>query len=157
MRRVLPVLLLAVLSLPLPGAPAASQGFLAPPNDDVERALPLLTERAVVAEPTWGATVQAGEPLPCGLMGSTVWFTYRSDAGGWFTVDTGDSTFDTVLAAYAGSPFAPTLLECNDDSYLGAASRVVFYAYPGQTVYLQAGGAEGAQGALVLHAGPVLY
>ena len=52
------------------------------------------------------AGIDPGEPLPCGMAGDTVWYTYTPSKDGTLLVDTNGSTFDTVLAAYTGVELA---------------------------------------------------
>jgi len=47
---------------------------------------------------------------------ATLWYRFTPDRDGVIVVDTAGSTFDTVLAAWAGECVAPELLTCNDDS-----------------------------------------
>lgn len=91
-----------------------------------------------------------GEPLPCGSMGATVWFSYTPVDSGFLIVDTDGSSYDTVLAAYRGSPFPLTQLACDDDSGLGLASLIAFPVTAGVTYYIQAGGFGGQTGVLAL-------
>ncbi len=58
-----------------------------------------------------------GEPVPspCSALTKDVWFRLRS-SGGLVSVNTCESSFDTVVAVYRGSCDALTGLGCNDDS-----------------------------------------
>jgi hypothetical protein len=50
---------------------------------------------------TKGSAAEVGEPLICGVPGgASQWFAYLAEADGLLTLDTGGSTFDTLLAAY---------------------------------------------------------
>jgi hypothetical protein len=98
--------------------------------------------------------VEDGEPSPCGLIGSTIWFSITPIADGVVTANTVGSDFNTVLAAYQEgsmqSPpaiYDPVALTCNDDAG-GAQSAIMFPVVGGTTYYIQAGGAFAAQGML---------
>ncbi|HYM15812.1 MAG TPA: carboxypeptidase regulatory-like domain-containing protein [Dehalococcoidia bacterium] len=107
---------------------------------------------------TTGATLQGGEPQPCGSIGATVW--YRIDIPvsppGYPTlsVDTIGSNFNTAVAVYrADAPGATplsnsTLLSCKAS---GSQSMVVFTATAGATYFVQVGGQSGATGQLTLN------
>jgi hypothetical protein len=58
------------------------------------------------------------------------------------------TNFDTVAAAYTGTPYAPfTQIACNDDS-LGTKSKYTVAVTPGTTIWLQTGGFLGASGTI---------
>ena len=106
---------------------------------------------------TNGATLQVGEPAPCGSIGATVWYSYTAQADGRVIARTRGSAQDTVLAAYVGtSPDDLVPLACNDDSG-GIAAQITLEASAGQTVLFQAGGFEGLTGPLVFRVGPHLW
>lgn len=100
------------------------------------------------------ATVEPGEPLPCGSIGSTVWYEFTPSSSTTLVADTFGSSYDTVLAVYEGTPgVLPTLgdlVGCNDQTG-GNQSRVVFPATAGQTYQFQAGGFLGQGGALTFN------
>lgn len=92
-------------------------------------------------------TLEAGERRPCGSIGKTAWWSYTPTTTRTMTVDTAGSSFDTVLAAYAGS-VTSTSLVCIDDTSTSRQARITFTAYAGQTYYIQAGGYDSASGLL---------
>lgn len=151
---------LAVSATPAMGAslyPHLPDHAIAPgllvPNDDIDDAVPLAVRPFDWAQPTTGATLQFGEPRPCGNIAATAWFEYTPLTSGYLTIDTMGSTYDTVLALYTGSTFAPSALACNDDDpAFGLASRLTHFVDAGRTYYVQAGGYHGQQGTLVLRA-----
>lgn len=49
-----------------------------------------------------GATLEAGEPLPAGLGGASVWYAWTAPSNGAATVSTCSSDFDAQITAYAG-------------------------------------------------------
>ncbi len=94
---------------------------------------------------TTGATTESSEPLPCGSMGSTVWYAYTPTSNEVIDVHTEGSGFDTVLAVYTGDGRDTILhISCNDDIHFGGAprtwSRSVLDVTAGTTYYIQIGG-----------------
>lgn len=106
----------------------------------------------VTAVYTTGATLQQGEPTPCGSMGSTVWFTLDWTGGG-FKIDTSGSAFDTALAVYPLGSNTP--IDCNDDVGTSGASSLNLSAQTG-FYQIQVGGKNGATGMLKLSVLPML-
>ena len=96
--------------------------------------------------------------MPCGLIGSDIWFNYNATFTGAIDIDTCGSTFDTVLAVYDGCdcPANPAnLLACNDDC--GGVpcpplqSCVKVQVVAGQCYKIQVGGFAGQQGVGVIN------
>lgn len=110
------------------------------------------------AQPTTGATLEAGETAPCGPIGATVWYALNADTVGNVEVTTAGSDFDTILAVYtAGGGFLPSppganlsSVACNDDA-AGVTSSLSFTMSRGTQYYIQVGGKQGATGNLKLH------
>lgn len=129
----------------------------APSNDPVAKAQRVTFGQRMSGNV--GATEQVGEPLPCGDVGSTVW--YWIDApGGRMSIDTAGSRYDTVVAVYRvpngwSSGFgALSELACNDDGFdIGLDSYVEFDTRRGDRILVQVGGYEGDQGSFNLHVG----
>jgi hypothetical protein len=86
-------------------------------------------------------------PVPCGSIGSDVWYRFDAVMSGALTVSLCGSGFDTVLAVYGGCacPPAGAPLACNDDS-CGLQSQVTVNVVAGQCYLIQAGGFDGEQG-----------
>jgi hypothetical protein len=100
---------------------------------------------------TSGATMESGEPAPCGAIGSTVWYRFTPTQNGGLIVDTLNSDFDTVVATYTGSSLSTlTNIACNDD-FSGVQSQVAHRVTGGTTYYIQIGGFGGQTGNLVAH------
>ncbi|MGQ0535678.1 MAG: S8 family serine peptidase, partial [Methanobacteriota archaeon] len=124
-----------------------------------------LTSPASVTVTTTGATMETGEPAPCGSLGATVWYHFTAAASGTATIDTvgGSTNYDTVLAAYTGSAVGSlTNVACNDD-FSGTQSQISFACTAGTTYRVQLGGWQAATGTATLDlsgctaaAGPVL-
>ncbi len=103
-------------------------------------------------EITTGATLETGEPRPCGSIGATVWFSVTAGGSGTAVIDTvgGLTNYDTVLAAYTGSSLGGlTNIACNDD-YGGLQSQITFACTVGTTYRVQLGGYNGAAGRATL-------
>lgn len=128
----------AELDGPLPG----------PVNDDLRDAM-RVTLPADDRRSTLTATQQLFEPLLCGPVGGTVWYRFTAPANGTVTIDTRGSNFDTFLGAYLQQPTPATTLGCNDDTHLQAAYLEI-PVVAGRSYVVQAGGYQGARGALTL-------
>lgn len=144
LRLVLPLIVLASLLL------SATAALAAPANNNRAKATTIASLPATQTQGTAGATLQAGEPRPCGSIAATVWFRVTAPGSGEIVADTIGSTYDTVVAGYAlGNDSS---LACNDDVIAGTLqSEIAFPVSAGQTYELQAGGFEGATGKLVLN------
>jgi len=142
------------------GAEAAPPAASPPANDNVANApfvyVDAASPRQVYATDTTGATLEPGEARPCGNIGATVWYYLAPYQAVAVTVDTAASNFDTVLAVWElaadvvpSPPGGGSLVGC-DDNGAGTQSRLSFLAEAGHLYWLQAGGANGAGGALEL-------
>jgi hypothetical protein len=103
--------------------------------------------------PTDGATLQQGEPRPCGDIGKTVWYAVTARGDTRIALDTDGSDFDTALAVYEMVGFSPPpgsfdLIDCD----AGGTARVEFDAIGNRTYWVQAGGVDGASGDLYVSA-----
>ncbi len=116
------------------------------------------------------ATKEPGEANHAGNPGGkSVWFKFTPLASGYYTATTGGessfnnwSSFDTLLAIYAGPPTDPTHaaltpVAANDDDPSGYfnTSIVGFYASAGQTHYVAVDGKGGASGDIRLLVSPI--
>ncbi len=132
----------------------ATASATGPVGDAVADATVIGTLPFTDSQNTTGATEEVGEPLPCGIIGSTVWYEYTPAASGDLTADTFGSGFDTVLAVYTEAPGTlpaiGDLLECNDD-FGGRDARVVFPAAAGTTYQFQVGGFDAQQGGVMFN------
>jgi hypothetical protein len=130
-----------------------------PLNDDFLSAQGITPPVGVTAG-TQEATLEAGEPQPCGNIGATVWYAvglpFFATNDATLFVDTLGSEFDTVVALYAAEGIAPsppgsaaqlTLVTCVDDpSQLGASLEATIRQ--GIGYYVQIGGRDSATGVL---------
>lgn len=117
----------------------------APVNDSLAGATTVSSLPYSNTQSTVDATLEVGEPQPCGSIGATVWYVFTPSAEVVVKVTTA-AYFDTVLAVYSGNslPFL-NLVECNDDT-AAVNSAVQFVASPGVSYSIQVGGYEGSAG-----------
>ena len=100
-----------------------------------------------------GATLEQGEPTPCGSVGATVWFKVYVPAGKAMELNTFGSHYDTVLAVYAETRpnGALQLVDCNDDT-VDYDSQVFAPRVPtGRWYHIQVGGYDADEGEFVLN------
>jgi hypothetical protein len=96
---------------------------------------------------SFAATREAYEPLHFGLTTSnSVWYTWRAPATGIVTFDTRGSTFDTVLAVYAGDLTRLTELASDDDGGNFHTSQVSWNAQAGVDYHVAIDGVTGETG-----------
>jgi hypothetical protein len=105
---------------------------------------------------TTAATLEPGEPRACGEAGATVWYSFYAQSNMTLALDTTGSDFDTTLAVFAyrdvsiSPPGGLTPLAC-DDNGEGTTSKLSVHLDGNQTFWIQAGGAGGAHGRLLLN------
>jgi hypothetical protein len=145
--------LAAMLSPGLFDGPALARqpgtgGSGGPPNDDCADRIEIgngQTPFTTVDATTDGLS-------PCGDLGSDIWYGYVAREGGFISIDTCGSDFDTVVAVYNGCNCPPgTLLVCNDDAIDGPCagtlqSAVQLPVVAGNCYTIQVGGFRGLQG-----------
>jgi ELWxxDGT repeat protein len=73
-----------------------------------------------------------------------VWYYYRPQATGQYTISAGSSEFDTTLAVF--STCGGTELACNDDYYLTTDSQVSLNMIKGKRYYIRVAGFDGQTG-----------
>jgi RTX calcium-binding nonapeptide repeat (4 copies) len=131
----------------------------APPNDNFAAATALSGASGSRRGDTRGATAEHGEPDPSGA-GLTVWYSWTPPATGTYKFATAGSSFDTVLAIYAGSSLATLdfLRGNDDDPDRGCCSSWVplVRAQPTTTYMIQVSALDGLGGALALQWGPLI-
>ena len=97
------------------------------------------------------ATVEPGEPAHGPVSGgASAWWKFVAPEFGTVTMSTAGSTFDTMLAIYAGSSIGALSRLATDDGP-GNASNVSVHVQRGQTYYVAVDGAAGLQGSISLH------
>ena len=109
-------------------------GPAGPPNDNWALAEVVSTAPYASGVDTSGATGEATDPSPCASIGAlSVWYKLTLPANGTVTADTFGSNYDTVLAAYSGTPGSFSELACNDDSAGTIQSQISFAGTAGVT------------------------
>jgi hypothetical protein len=132
-----PIVLLPVLCTNLPAAP---------PNDNFASRISLAGSGVNTTGTNVEATTEPGENLRDGLFGATVWWSWLAPSTRWVRIDTGGSTFDTVLQVSTGATLASqTVMAFNDQApggLLADASSITFMAAAGTVYNLAVGGWE---------------
>ena len=126
-----------------------------PPNDLFAKALSLTTTPEVDTVDTSYATKEVGEPNHAGNAGGkSVWWTYSPPGDGLFYLSTSNSSFDTVLAVYIGSPVNNlTNVASNDDAYDGVPggfSELSIGVRSNEIYHIAVDGYDGAAGTVLL-------
>jgi PKD repeat protein len=122
-----------------------------PANDSIASAQPVLS---YAYGSNWSATKEPGEPDHAGEPGGrSVWFRWSSNVTGTLLVSTCETSFDTVLAVYTGSPDAgyhalTERVSADDGCEVGGGGSMVALDVVAGTEYLIAvdgkGGASGS-------------
>lgn len=126
-----------------------------PANDSFSNPIQLSGESAHETGSNHQASREPGEPQPAGDSShSSVWWSWTAPAHGRVTINTLNSSFDTVLAIYTGDNL-PTLQEIakNDDSPNssgGNSSEVNIFVEPNTTYHIAVDGYNGATGDIAL-------
>lgn len=100
------------------------------------------------------STREAGEPDHAGNSGGkSVWWHWTAPAAGQLTLDTHDSSFDTVLAVYTGSGIpALTPVAANDnDGAAAGVSGLLLQAQADKEYMIAVDGVSGAAGTAVVN------
>ena len=137
---------------------AAAPALAAPANDNFSDAQVANTGDT---NPTSGsnvdATKEAGEPDHAGdAGGASVWYRWTAPASGAATVDTCDSTFDTLLAVYTGDSLGglSEVVSSDDDCISGSGGFVEFDVQAGQVYRIAVDGFSGETGNFDLYVVP---
>ena len=122
-------------------------GFLYPSNDLFSRARAVTvssTDMTLTTGNNYMASTETNEPYNDSVY--TVWWKFVAPVSGDFTIDTdasmtiSGSAADTTLTVFTGTSVgALTQVAFDDDSGLGAASRLTFAATAGATYYVRVG------------------
>ncbi|TMB93419.1 MAG: peptidase S8, partial [Chloroflexi bacterium] len=133
---------LALRAVTAEAAAPSNDNFATPTS--VPAVLPYANTQSAVE-----ATLEAGEPKPCGIFAATVWYSFAPTSSGTVQVSTAGSSYDTVLAVYTGNSFASlNMIDCNDDTGSSLQSAVQFSAVAGTTYRIQAGSVDAVAGDL---------
>ncbi|MCX7717045.1 MAG: hypothetical protein N2111_01405 [Candidatus Sumerlaeaceae bacterium] len=139
----------AVMILGLLGTWASAQ----PANDDFANREALVGASGTVTGSNDGATTEPFETDHAGIPGgASVWWTWTATTDGCFSVDTYDSTFDTVLAVYTGPGLGSLFEQASNNNYgTTQTSRVGFDVLAGTQLHIVVDGVAGATGTIVLN------
>ena len=136
-----------------PGAPVPPVSTAtAPANDDFANSQALSGTSGTVTATTAGATRETAEPVHFSSSGHmSVWFTWTAPSSGTVHMDTLNSAFDTLLAAYSGDTLGSlTQLAANDDA-AGTTSAITFEVTAGTTYRIAIDGWGGQSGGATLN------
>jgi len=129
-----------------------------PFNDDFSSRPRLSSANVALRTSNEGASLEAGEPAHAGLSSAhSLWFEWKSGAGGAVTVDTKGSDFDTLLAVYTGTALGSLTPVASSDNDSGLqTSSLSFTSMAGQSYQIAvAAKAFGAPGLVMLNIGTV--
>lgn len=123
-----------------------------PANHTFTNATPIAESVGSTNGTNEGATKEPGEPDHAGNAGGqSVWWRWTAPDTGEVTIDTFDSDFDTLLAAYEGVAVdSLTTVASNDDADGTFQSQIVFDAVHGVTYHIAVDGYNGAFGNIAL-------
>jgi hypothetical protein len=96
------------------------------------------------------ATRELGDPELTEGGGGSVWYRYRTNTRQRVTLDTTNSSFDTVLGVYTGDLGSLRKVASNDDGGPGDTSLLAFTAAPRRTYWVLVDGFEDARGSFEL-------
>jgi hypothetical protein len=125
-----------------------------PANDNFVNATLLTTTTNVsVSVTNVVAGKEAGEPKHAGNTGGhSVWWKWVAPANGVVTIDTGNSSFNTLLAVYTGSVVSNlTQVAINDDGSGNGLSQVKLNVAAGQEYKIAVDGKNNASGVAQLN------
>jgi hypothetical protein len=117
-----------VLNLPTP-----------PANDDCAAPVVIGATPFADVRSTGFATTAAGDPdTVCGTGhdSNSVWYAFTPPAGGFVTIDTRGSTYDTVVTVFQGGCGALAEVACDDDGAGTSHLSLLSFATAGGTPYL---------------------
>jgi Pro-kumamolisin, activation domain len=127
-----------------------------PANDYFVNAIPLSGNSGVITNAVnTTATKEVGEPDPAGNAGGkSLWWSFTPSSDGVLTLNTTNSTFDTIMGLYTGTNVANlTTIADNDDAYSGAPGGFSYISQAvrsGQTYHILVDGYDGASGTISL-------
>jgi TolB protein len=126
-----------------------------PANDSFANAIPLDGRTATrTGDTNVGASLETGEPATVdgAPTGRSIWYRWTAPASGSLSLDTGGSSFDTLLAVYTGNTVSDlTEVAVNDDDSSDLTSGLVTDVNGGTTYWIRVDGYAGATGTVNLH------
>lgn len=129
--------------------------LLISPNDALTNAVELVGLEDTVTGNNSRASKEPGEPLHAGVAGGkSIWWKTQPTTDGLLTLNTVNSTFNTLLALYSGPATQMSglkLIASNDDALRGSDfSKIVQPIKGGQTYCIAVDGFNGATGLVQL-------
>jgi hypothetical protein len=123
-----------------------------PPNDDFANAVDLGSRSTASASGTnRDATIEPREPNHRGSKTiASVWYRWTAPANRRIRIETCGSSFDTVIAVYAGSALDNLRSVAGNDDSCGVQSRARFTSVAGTTYLIAVAGWKRAQGSIKL-------
>ena len=115
-----------------------------PPNDAFVDAIALKPGRVQGSNTL--ATRELGEPAVAEGGGGSVWYRYRTNTRQRVTLDTSNSSFDTVLGVFTGDLGTLRKIASNDDGGVADTSLLSFTAVPRRTYWILVDGFESGRG-----------
>ena len=115
-----------------------------PPNDAFVDAIPLKPGRVQGSNTL--ATRELGEPALAEGGGGSVWYRYRTSRRRRITLDTSNSSFDTVLGVFTGDLGTLREIATDDDGGVADTSLLSFTAVPRRTYWILVDGFESGRG-----------
>ena len=124
-------------------------------NDFFAEATSLTGTNGTISASNTNATKEVGEPDHAGNAGGkSLWWSFLAPADGVLSLNTTNSTFDTLLGLYTGSTVsALTTIAANDDAFSAAPGGFSFLnvaVLSNQTYYIAVDGFNGASGTVKL-------
>ncbi len=115
-----------------------------PSNDNFADAADLGASAGILTQTNYLATREVGEPDHAGVHGAaSVWYSIVLEQNSNLTVYTAGSSFDTLVAAYAGDSFGDLTLMAENDNAAGLTSEITFAAQADTTYYIAVDGKPG--------------
>ena len=119
-----------------------------PPNDAFVDAVTLKPGRVQGSNTL--ATRELGEPAIAEGGGGSVWYRYRTNTRQRVTLDTSNSSFDTVLGVFTGDLGTLRKIASDDDGGVADTSLLSFTAVPRRTYWILVDGYESGRGSFEL-------
>jgi hypothetical protein len=119
-----------------------------PPNDAFVDAVTLKPGRVQGSNTL--ATRELGEPAVAEGGGGSVWYRYRTNSRQRVTLDTSNSSFDTVLGVFTGDLGTLRKIASDDDGGVADTSLLSFTAVPRRTYWILVDGYESGRGSFEL-------
>jgi hypothetical protein len=119
-----------------------------PPNDAFVDAIAIKPGRVQGSNTL--ATRELGEPAVAEGGGGSVWYRYRTNTRQRVTLDTSNSSFDTVLGVFTGDLGTLRKIASDDDGGVADTSLLAFTAVPRRTYWILVDGFESGRGSFEL-------